>query len=570
MNTRYLAILRLVVPCLIVFAACAAPAPVAEVATAVPVVAPTEAPVPTTAPTEAPAPAPTDAPVKDTLLVTRISNMPTCYHPLCFETGNQYMNLQLVFNTLVKVDVDESTFIPDLADSWTVSADAKSFTFKLNPKAKWHDGTPVSSDDVIYTAATAAQMADDYVGTYPVKNWLVVDGADAVKGTANMPVGLVKVDDHTVTFNLAKPDAVWLRNLTDPAYVILPKHLLDGKDAATLKAADFTMGKGTIGSGPYKLEKFNPDIAAEYVANADYHKASPKISKIIYRLGVTPETAAAQLQSGELDMVFDLPPGDFDVLKDVAGIKVVRVPGVGQQSLQFPVDNPQVADKRIRQAIYYGFDRRTLLDTVFQGAGKLLWIWTAYDEMNPNLDQYKFDPEKAKELIGDAVKDGKFKLAQPIRVIYISDEPGWGDIAAALQNDLTALGLTVELVPLDGAGWQAMLEDHTKYEITLQCCGSNLYPDKASGAFSCEKPRGTNYANCELDKLFVDARETGDAVKQASIYAQIAEILNEDLPYNWLWAVANTHANSTTIGGFTYYPNARESFSQIEKWTLTP
>ena len=570
MNIRYPSLFRASVAGLFVISACAAPAPVAEVATVAPVVVATEAPVPTPAPTEVPAPVPTDAPVKDTLIVTRISDMPTCFHPICFQTGNQYMNLQLVFNTLVKVDVDESTYIPDLADSWTVSADAKSFTFKLNPNAKWHDGTPVTSDDVIHTAATAAHMADDYVGTYPIKNWLVVDGADTVKGTSNVPTGLVKVDDHTVTFNLSAPDAVWLRNLTDPAYVILPKHLLDGKNAAALKADSFTMGVGTIGSGPYKLTKYTQDVAAEYVANADYHKGAPKIPKIAYRLGVLSTTAAAQLQTGEVDMVFDLPPTDFNVLKDVAGIKVQRVPGVGQQSLQFPVDNPQVADKRIRQAIYYGFDRRTLLDTVFEGAGKLLWIWTAFDEKNSNLDQYKYDPDKAKKLIADAVKDGKFKLEKPIRVIYIADEPGWADIATALQNDLSALGLKVELSPLDGAGWEAMLANHDQYEITLQCCGSNLYPDKASGAFSCEKPRGTNYANCDMDKLFADARATGDAAQQTSLYAQIADILNEDLPYNWLWAVANTHAHRTSIGGFTYYPNARESFAQIEKWTIGP
>ena len=115
-----------------------------------------------------------------------------------------------------------------------------------------------------------------------------------------------------------------------------------------------------------------------------------------------------------------------------------------------------------------------------------------------------------------------------------------------------------------------MLANHDQYEITLQCCGSNLYPDKASGAFSCEKPRGTNYANCDMDKLFADARATGDAAQQTSLYAQIADILNEDLPYNWLWAVANTHAHRTSIGGFTYYPNARESFAQIEKWTIGP
>ena len=96
-----------------------------------------------------------------TLTVTRLSDLLACFHPICFQTGNQYMNFQLVFNSLVKVDSDLSTFIPDLADSWEVSPDAKVFTFDLNPDATWHDGEPVTADDVIYTISTAAQQADD-------------------------------------------------------------------------------------------------------------------------------------------------------------------------------------------------------------------------------------------------------------------------------------------------------------------------------------------------------------------------------------------------------------------------
>ena len=107
MNIQRFDLFRVLVAGSFVVSACAAPAPVAEVATVAPVIAPTEAPVPTKAPTEVPAPVPTDAPARDTLIVTRLSDMPTCYHPICFQTGNQYMNLQLVFNTLVKVDVDE-------------------------------------------------------------------------------------------------------------------------------------------------------------------------------------------------------------------------------------------------------------------------------------------------------------------------------------------------------------------------------------------------------------------------------------------------------------------------------
>ncbi|MFN8619963.1 MAG: ABC transporter substrate-binding protein [Chloroflexota bacterium] len=507
----------------------------------------------------------------DTLTVTRLSDFPTCFHPICFQTGNQYMNFQLLFNSLVKVDTDESTFIPDLADSWEVSPDATTFTFKLNPDAVWHDGTPVTADDVIYTAATAAQMADTYTtnGTYPIADWTSVLGADKVVGTTDIPEGLKKIDDHTVQFTLAAPNAVWLRNLADPAYMIMPKHILDGLDAEALQASDFANGKGTIGSGPYKLTNFTPDVAVEYAANDAYFKGAPKIPKVIFKLGVDPATAAAQIQSGELDMAIEMSPGDYDVLKGVDGVDVVNVPGLGVQFLQFPVTNPQVADKRIRQAIYYAFDRKTLLETAFQGAGELLWGPGGFDLSDPSLNHYEFNQDKAKELIAAAVADGAFDASKPLRVIYYPEEPGWPEISAALQNDLTAVGLNVELDPSDAAGWEAKLSDATAYEISLQCCGSFYHPDRNAGAYNCETPVGTFYANCDIDKLFKAARETGDPAEQSADYLKIAQILNEDVPYNWLWYKANTNANTAALSDFAYYPNARESFAQIEKWTLT-
>ena len=507
----------------------------------------------------------------DTLTVTRLSDFPTCFHPICFQTGNQYMNFQLLYNSLVKVDTDEATYIPDLADSWEVSPDATTFTFKLNPNAAWHDGTPVTADDVIYTAATAAQMADTYTtnGTYSIANWLAVKGADAVKGTTDIPEGLKKIDDHTVEFTLAAPNAVWLRNLADPAYMIMPKHILDGLDAEALQASDFATGKAPVGSGPYKLTAFTPDVAIEYAANEAYHKGAPNIPKVIFKLGVDPATAAAQIQSGELDMAIEMSPGDFDVLSGVEGVDVVNVPGLGIQFLQYPVTNPQVADKRIRQAIYYAFDRKTLFETVFQGAGKLLWGPGGFDLEDPALDRYEYNPDKAKELIAAAVADGAFDPAKPLRVIYYPEEPGWPEIAAALQNDLTAVGINVELSPSDSAGWTDKLSKVDEYEISLQCCGSFYHPDRNSGMFNCETPIATMYANCEVDNRFKAARETGDAAEQAKIYAEIAKILNEDLPYNYLWFKANTNANTAALSDFAYYPNARESFAQIEKWKLT-
>ena len=274
-----------------------------------------------------------------------------------------------------------------------------------------------------------------------------------------------------------------------------------------------------------------------------------------------------RLLNDELDIVFDLKPSDFAVLDGQDGINAARVPGIGVQFIQFNTQNPAMPDPRVRRAIGYGFDRATLLETVFEGAGSLLWGPPAFDQSDPELDRYEFDPEKAEALLAEAEADG-WDRSQPLRLVYIQEEPGWPEIAAAFANDMSNLGLNVVLEPSDGAGWQAKLPFPGDYEISLQCCGSFFHPDRNSGMFSTDAPVGTFYGNAEVEQGFRDARETGSADEQAAIYQGIARILNAEAPYVYMWFVANTHANSTDVGDFTYYPNARESFAQIEKWTL--
>ena len=101
--------------------------------------------------------APTSPPAGgDVFTVTRLNDFPTCFHPICFQTGNQFMIFQLLYNCWSRSSRRDDDH-PDLADTWDVSADATTFTFNLNPNAKWHDGTPVTADDVVYTAAAGAQ-----------------------------------------------------------------------------------------------------------------------------------------------------------------------------------------------------------------------------------------------------------------------------------------------------------------------------------------------------------------------------------------------------------------------------
>ena len=492
------------------------------------------------------------------LTFSEISNdFPTCFHPICFQTGDQFMVFQLLYNTLVKRDQNEK-IIPSLADSWDVSPDATTFTFPLNKNAKWSDGQPVTADDVVYTVTEAQKDKDIYTktGTYAITAWLAAKSVEAV-------------DANTVKFTLNASNSVFLENLTDPAHVIMPKHVLSSIPGDQLATSDFATGKAVVGSGPYTVASFTPDQTIEFAANSSYFAGAPQIAKLFFRLKVSPDVAAAQVQSGELGLALELKPTDLQVLQNVPGVKAVQIPGVGQETLQYLTTNPQMSDPRVRQAINYAFDRKTLLATVFNGAGRLLWIDAGFDPNDPKLDHYDFNPDKAKQLLADAAKDGKYDPNTAIRIVYSTQQTGWNEIAAALDQNLTAIGMKHTMVPSDDAAWEKALSG-TDYEVSVQCCGSpGLGPWKAAGIFSSVAPVGTKFGTAALDALFEKAAQSGDTKVQTDAYTQAGEIINAAAPYDWLWAVAHTDAYTSKLTPLIY-PNARESFAQIEKWTLAP
>ena len=550
--------LTLIAIAALVFGACsstpAASSPPA--ATPAATAAPASAPA-STAPSVA-ASAPAASGGAGQLTFSEISNdFPTCFHPICFQTGDQFMVFQISQTTLVKRDQNEK-IIPSLADSWDVSPDATTFTFHLNKSAKWSDGQPVTADDVVYTVTEALADQAIYItnGTYAITGWLATKTVEAV-------------DANTVKFTLNGPNSVFLENLTDPAHTIMPKHVLSSIKGSQLTTSDFATGKGLVTDGPYTIASFTPGQTIEFDANPNYFRGAPQIAKLFFRLKVSPDVAAAQVESGELGLALELKPTDMQVLSTAPGVKAVQIPGVGQETLQYLTTNPQISDPRVRQAINYAFDRKTLLATVFNGAGRLLWIDAGFDPTDPKLDHYDFNPDKAKQLLAAAAADKKYDPATPIRIIYSTQQVGWNEIAAALDHDLTAIGMKHTMVPSDDAGWEKAVSG-TDYEVSIQCCGSpGLGPWKAAGIFSSVAPVGTKFGTPELDKLFTTAAQSGDPATQAAAYLQAGEIINAGAPYDWLWAVAHTDAYTSKLTPIIY-PNARESFAQIEKWTLAP
>ena len=412
------------------------------------------------------------------LRVARLADAYNFFHPVEFQTGNQFQWYNCIFDTLVKVQDDSKTLTDDLAKTWDVSPDASVYTFHLASGVKWQDGQPFTADDLIYTATWGAQNYDAYKGFLPV--WNQLKGAAGVLHTSKPLPGLKKIDDSTVEMTLEAPNSLFLVQLTDAANVIVPQHLLKDVTAANVEKVDFTLGKpgATIGTGPYKLTAFTPDQSLELTANPDYFKGAPKIPKIIFKIFADPSLAVAQLESGDLDLAFRVPPSEFDRLSALPNLNVLSAANPGIVRIVFRTEEAPWSDKRVRQAFYYAINRQGIVDQYYKGRAKVLINPPGFKEYD-DLNKYAFNVDKAKQLLSDAGYSG-----QTFKLMYDQTFPDAAQVMPLIQADLQNAGIKVELVPLDTATYGKNYGSRQGWDGFIAVGGSEaLTPNKSEQYF---------------------------------------------------------------------------------------
>jgi len=480
----------------------------------------------------------------------------------------------ILFSGLVDVDSDEVTILPDLAQTWDVSTDAKKYTFHLNPAAVWSDGQPVTADDVVWTISWANQNPDAFkqLGVAAFQN---VVGGKEVKGTTNTPSGVKKIDDHTVEIDLANADSTFLRRLAGAVYYIQPKHILDGLTAAQAETCDFCLGVAgkTIGSGPYDITTSISATGAGFTAKKNYWKGKDsQIEKIEYRIQES-AVSVAQLAAGELDLTIRVPPAEGPGLANVPGLKQLNVPGVGIFAMNFNHKNTDVA---FRQAMAYSIDTQTIISSVLGGLATINYTippgFNSVPGLLDKINKYTFDAAKAKDALAKSKWGNK-----TVRLALLAEDPNFTVTAPALQQNIQdATGLKVELTALPTAPYTDLIQKTNDWDIFLSFGGSEgVGWYQSQQYYSCDSTGATQLklsgAECDLyDPLFTKAQgETGDA--QTATLTELGMKLNENLPEDYLWQPNYLHVYSDRLGGgFTIYPNERESFQKILDWTYAP
>jgi peptide/nickel transport system substrate-binding protein len=445
----------------------------------------------------------------------------------------------LIFSGLVKEDPSGQPK-PDLAESWNISADGKQYTFYLRPNARWHDGQPVTADDVIYTVST--MQATDFPGN--------PDLAAAWQG-----VDVTKLDNLTVQFTRLEPFAPFL----DYASVgLLPVHLLSQTAAKDLPGSAFN--RQPVGSGPYRLRHLDLRAATVEVSD-EYYAAKPYISRVVFRF-YKDDTAVGQgLLRGEVQGDWHVDGSQAAALRASPNVRFYSAVQPSFDGLCFNLNDPLMSSLEVRQAVAYGIDRESLLRQ-FDGLGQVddspipFTSW-AFDA---GARRYSYDPTQAQSLLEQA---GWVRGADGIRVkngqrfapvILVADLPDHVALANAITQQLKTVGMDASV---QAVGFDGLVKDFLaprKFQVALldwDVPGSDPDP-YALWHSSQATPEGLNFSgwkNQQADAQLELARNNVDVAARKRACSEFQSLFAADLPAFLLFHPLYQYAVDGSIQG---------------------
>jgi peptide/nickel transport system substrate-binding protein len=501
----------------------------------------------------------------DTLQMHWLGDLTAIWHPASQETFSQAINFQLMFDKLIERGWEGDTWkpIPDLADSWDVSADGLTWTFHLHPGVKWHDGEPFTANDVAFTVSRSLLNTRKN----PQSAWSAVVGTDTVTSPDETASGVRVIDDLTIELTISAPNADFFSDLSEPSSVIVPEHILKDTDPKDVETLEFSTTK-PIGTGPYKFIKYETDQYTQFEANPDYFQGAPKIQNVFVKrlLG---DQAIAQLEAGDLDLSVRLNPAEKGRLETVPTLDVLSSTGVGTYG---PYMNLlTLTDVKTRKAIATAVNAQGIIDAVYGGAGRI--NRGVLPGMPPADDQeyFDYDPVKAKQLLDESTWD----KSKPLRIVFDKSFAGVEQWTPIMQQDLEAIGFKVELMGLETTAAIEMYDKIDQFDVTIAQGGDQgVGPFRSQIYFSCKQEEPAHFKtysrNCAIDEGFVAARKEIDATKRTEIFKGISKLINEEVEKVSWWTTNALSAKSKRLQGVTIPPDTREFIVGVQNWTLTP
>ena len=508
--------------------------------------------------------APTDAAASgEKIINVGVTNTLGSLNPLLLNGGeiNKYAT-GLMFLPLMELDADLN-FEGMLADSITTE-DNKNFIVHIDDAATWSDGTPVTADDVVYTAL---RLASPVIGNTAMMYYVfegVGDDGFVAEGAESID-GIQKVDDKTVQFTTKEEMPITTFENSYARYLLtLPKHVIEQYSEEELSTADWFNHPDVV-SGPFIVTDFDVDHYISYEANKDYWKGAPKIDKLNIKI-VDGSQLYAGLQSGEIDItqqtMSDIPQEDYESVEALDNVDVVYGSPVTNQSVFIQTKN--VPDVKVRQAMLYAIDRQQILEELLNGHGEIVdgFLSSASPFYDDSLTPVSYDPEKAKALLEEAGWDG----SQTIRFYVNSGDSTFVNAASIIAAEWAAVGIKAEIQTVDFATLMSVAgtEDYDVLAVQYTYAPVDPYPDVAwllGGEGSW-----TSYSDDTLNDALTKSQLTSDPEETKELFSVVDKKVQEDVPMFSAYVISAQGAVSKRITGAA--PSVYGFFNDVQNWDV--
>lgn len=480
---------------------------------------------------------------------------------------NGYFYQQLTFRALFLADHTLQNVEPDLASGYEISDDGLVYTITMKDNLKWSDGEPLTAQDVAFSIKTLLR-ASQANGIYTTA-FGKIEGADAWIDQSADDLAGVSVSGNTITLTLSEPCANMIQVLAQ--FVIYPEHCL--ADADPLEIHNNVFWEKPVGSGMYYVSEFNAGNYFVLEPNPYYEGEAPHIQKVqVNFVG----NNIAEAQGGHMDYFDTNAPSDISEMDKLSAYQKYPVDMMfyryficNLQDMDGNV-NQLIADKRVRQAFMYAIDTESLISSIFPDlATRTCTGVPSYDSRyDSSLDQYPYDPEKARQLLEEA----NYDFSTPLRIRYYYTDQSTIDFMEAIAYYLGEVGITCDVQMFQESGTQGMFITRD-YDLTYKGLSafdiSEWYSEYTSSNKNFQNILG---GNTVFDDLTNQLMTTTDADQQAEILKELQALEQEELlklPLATFKSIIYINRDRVWIPDDVEFGNPRYRYDmQFEQWKM--
>lgn len=516
-----------------------------------------------------PNPAKQRANAADTLVVG-ISEAKGDFIPVYYSTTNDGYIQELLFDSLYTNDA-KAEYVPQLGESYTISNENKTYTFKFKKGSKWSDGQPITAKDLENTLLIMADKS--YDGRYATVVDKIAGYDEYNKGTAETFAGVKVIDDLTIEVTFKSANVTNFANVA--GFKIMPAHIYKYEKGNTKLVRD-QMNKGIfVGSGRYTFVKFVPKQYIELKANPTWYGGKVNVANIIIKF-TTPDNQFQELQAGNTDIQTHVPAKAENEaqIKEIGFVSMNVYPGNSYGYMGFNLRDERFSDVKVRQALTYGFNRQAFIDLYYNGNGSVTNApisqvsWAFTNEIN----KYEYNPETANKMLdeagwvmgADGIREKNGKKLSFVWDTY-TESKYVETMIPMLKADWQKIGVKVEPNLMEFNALVSKVYTERKFDIYNMAWSLSTDPSSRDIFHSAyDVPDGNNAVgirDAELDRLSVAAEEEFDQAKRTLLMHDYAKKINELLPYLFVgqsdeWDLSNVRVKNFNVSPFcnwTYF-----------------